>query len=152
MPARPIAFVQDWRTGANMALAFENHLSTACEYGEAGFHFEEGGCIAMALEIRAALIAQQHEAVLAVDRSACHVFVLCEGMLLDHHGWNPMREVDIVDEAALIELAVEWNIQDCLASDRIWAREIVTAAMEMAADTETSTSDAKLLESFKPIG
>jgi hypothetical protein len=121
-------------------MAFEDHLSKACEYGEAGFHFEEGGCIAMALEIRAALIAQQRESALAVDRSACHVFVLCEGMLLDHQGWNPMRVVDVIDETALVELAMVWDVHCRLPSDRAWAREIVEAAIEMTADLESSTS------------
>ncbi|MNU30350.1 hypothetical protein D3C71_188350 [compost metagenome] len=132
-------------------MAFENHLSTACEYGEAGFHFEEGGCIAMALEIREALIGQKRDAVLAVDRSACHVFVLCEGMLLDHRGWNPMREVDIVDETVLLRLAVDWDVHSRLSSDRAWAIEIVEAAIEMAADIESSISDDCSLESFARV-
>lgn len=119
-------------------MAFEDHLSKACEYGEAGFHFEEGGCIAMALEIRAALVAQQREAALAVDRAACHVLVRCEGMLLDHQGWSVMRDVDIVDEASLIELAKEWHVYRRLSSDRSWAREIIGAAIEMEASIESS--------------
>ncbi len=119
-------------------MAFEDHLSKACEYGEAGFHFEEGGCIAMALEIHAALVAQQRDAALVVDRSACHVLVRCEGMLLDHQGWSVMRDVDIVDEASLIELAKEWHVYRRLSSDRTWAREIIGTAIEMEASIESS--------------
>jgi hypothetical protein len=119
-------------------MAFEDHLSKACEYGEAGFHFEEGGCIAMALEIHAALVSQGRDAALAVDRVASHVFVLCEGMLLDHQGWNTMRAVDIVDEAALDRLAMDWQVHEQLGSDREWARGIIENACGMAAEIESS--------------
>jgi hypothetical protein len=117
-------------------IAFEDHLAKACEYGAAGFYFEEGGCIAMAIEIHAALLTHERGAAMAIDREACHVYVVCDGMLLDHQGWNAMRDVEIVDEAALVRIAKDWHVYRRLAHDRNWAREIVGNAVEMASNVE----------------
>jgi hypothetical protein len=117
-------------------IAFEDHLAKACEYGEAGFYFEEGGCIAMALELHCALISLGRSAAVAVDRDACHVYVVCDGMLLDHQGWNAMRDVEIVDESELVRIAKDWHVYRRLPHDRNWAREIVGSAVEMASNVE----------------
>lgn len=73
-----------------------------------------------------------------VDRETCHVYVICDGMLLDHQGWNAKRDVETVDEAELAKIAKDWHVYWRLGHDRNWAREIVGIAIEMTSDIEVS--------------
>jgi hypothetical protein len=59
-------------------------------------------------------------------------------MLLDHQGWNAMRNVETVSEDELIALAKKWHVFRLLPVDRRWAREIIDNAVAMAASSESS--------------
>lgn len=123
---------------------FEDYLSEACDKAEVGFYFEEGGCIAMALEIKAALEDDGHMAEIAVDHKACHVYAVADGMMFDHQGSRRLSEIDFIGQEELMVLAKAWAVYDALDPDRIVAREIIQNAKEIAAEATMRVSTPTL--------
>ena len=81
-------------------------MADACTLADAGFHFEEGGCFAMAVALGRAMVEDGHDPRLAFSPKALHAFVEVDGDLYDHAGRVSGRhEVDYVTEDRMRELA-----------------------------------------------
>lgn len=112
-------------------IALNRWLSTACEYAKAGFYFEEGGCLGMALALNDVFRRAGFKTKISKQCEADHVGVAVEGRFFDYQGFHttcftPMTRMD------LNRISVEWgNTPDDVASDRLWASEIISTALEL---------------------
>jgi len=111
---------------------FLDHMIDACSAAQAGFYFEEGGCIGMAIAIHDALQAEGCIPTFVSMTQTAHVAVMVDDIVYDHQGAcrNPHTVKPITLEQ-LHALGSEWNSD--IEADAAWAREIISLARDFAA-------------------
>jgi hypothetical protein len=119
--------------------AFIPFIQEACESEEAGFHFEEGGCYAMAFALQRVLRRMGIPTSLVVVGDGSHALCRVEEMLIDYTGasplahWNrrPLREISPLQLYRLGRRS-RWGTQ--MLDDIIWAEKIIRIATQFAED------------------
>ena len=114
-------------------MSYLDCLSEACGLSQVGFHFEEGGCFAMAVAIHDALLEDGHEPRLAFDRSAAHAFAEADLDLYDHQGRRHTRAgIEYVTRDGMRDLALSsGHSEEDFEIDLRDAMEIVGSAREL---------------------
>lgn len=116
------------------SLLFLQEMSEACERCEAGFHFEEGGCWAMA----AALQEEIGGSIQLRSDGFTHVHVEKDGIFFDHTGvCSPPTETTLIEgENQLKQIASRHGIDaQAYEADKAWAKQIIAHAKTMHLDT-----------------
>lgn len=127
---------------------FDSHLVDACTYAEAGFHFEEGGCFAMAEALHGAFLADGKNPRLKYAKDFVHVMVEVDGSLFDHQGrvFTPQKTVDIHIDDLRVLAAQHGQSMETLEGDKVWAEEIIENARRLASIRNRIVSSA--MENF----
>lgn len=125
---------------------FVEHLQTAIDQAEAGWHFEEGGCWGMALALRTAL-GPGSEIVVRDD--FVHAYVRAGGRTFDWQGESAFAGGRIVTRDQLIKEALANGCsQEQLEADTNWADQVIERARQLylhgdsAAEAELATAEA----------
>jgi hypothetical protein len=108
---------------------FLDHMIDACSAAQAGFYFEEGGCIGMAIALHDALREDGRSPRFVSMKRTAHVAVAVDGAAYDHQGEcsNP-QAFDTITREELLTLGNEWSSD--IESDTAWAREVISVARE----------------------
>ena len=125
---------------------FVEHLLTALDQAEAGWHFEEAGCWGMALALRTAL-GPGSEMIVRDD--FVHAYARADGRTFDWQGESAFAGGRIVTRDQLIKEALANGCsQEQLDADTAWADQIIERARQLhllgdsATDTELTTAEA----------
>ena len=120
-------------TYPRVVVALDQHLPQATAWVEAGFYFEEGGCIGMALALQDTLRRYGVTAPLALfPGSFKHAGVLVGKRFLDASGLG-LQDVAAapVTRHRLLEVAEEWgNTAEGVLSDQEYAQRAIDVALE----------------------
>jgi hypothetical protein len=114
--------------------AIDRWLPQAIEYAEAGFYYEEGGCVGMALALFDVFKEAGLKPRLARTVGFAHVGVVVGGRFFDSQGaaissmrWEPLTR------AQFQKVADEWAQDDnTVAADKSAAADIIVTAVELA--------------------
>lgn len=112
-------------------------MCDAAQQLEAGYYFEEGGCIAMAMALQKALHRDGCATQLSRKPSVNHLFVRGAHWTADHQGWG-MLDQDAASRLITLShsecrgLAHQWGITDSLEGDVEWAASIIECARGLA--------------------
>jgi hypothetical protein len=140
-----------------------HRMIEACTANEAGFHFEEGGCFAMARALHESFSKEDPFAAIAINRFFCHVVVRSGGVVHDHQGHlsaeQALNYTEIVAPEELEALALAAGQRpDEFDSDVDWARRVIRTAHEMAAvsnqiapEHQAKPSDPSSCRSLIPV-
>lgn len=112
---------------------FADHMSDACEFGEAGFHFEEGGCWGMALALYDFFMKIGETPQLVVQPNLTHAMVEVSGILYDHRGVSYSElPIEKITRDQLFEYAARagWTHEE-IHIDEAWASDIIQAAVSL---------------------
>ena len=116
-----------------IVVALDQHLPQATARVEAGFHFEEGGCIGMALALQDTLRRYGVEAPLALfPGDFKHAGVFVGKRFLDASGLG-LQEVTptLISPQRLFDVAREWgHTHEDVLSDKEWAQQAIDIALE----------------------
>jgi hypothetical protein len=116
---------------------FLDHMIDACSAAQVGFHFEEGGCIGMAIAMHEALEADGLQPSFRLMKYSDHVFVCAGDLLCDHQGaLHKYPECEHIDKEGLMKLGNIWNSD--VEDDTICAREVIALARELAQTSRPS--------------
>ena len=119
-------------TYPRVVVALDQHLPQATARVEAGFYFEEGGCIGMALALQDTLRRYGVTAPLALFPGFKHAGVLVGKRFLDASGLG-LQDVAAapVTRHRLLEVAEEWgNTAEGVLSDQEYAQQAIDIALE----------------------
>lgn len=114
---------------------FTKHLSDACTYAQAGFHFEEGGCFGMAAALYEAFVDDGYVPKIMAMDSICHMLVEVNGTLYDHQGIvrSTPKVHEVRADALAVHAVANGRSVDEFEADRNWARDIIAQARVLTA-------------------
>jgi hypothetical protein len=113
---------------------FLEYMMEAAEACQAGFHFEEGGCFAMAKALYEAFAEQGVIAETGVVRAWGHALVRVGDQFFDHSGvvLQSVAAFEPVPPEGLCALAEEYGWSEGeFDADYEWAKDIIQVAIEM---------------------
>lgn len=141
-PERLVAELQvavSSQRAADAMNAVTNYLWKTCEFVEAGFYFESGGCFGMALALHELFTKAGLAPQFAFSMAAGHAVVELDGKYYDYRGeTSAMPGMRIVSKEQLLSTAYAFShsaqAEQDLHRDKGYAETAINAALELVAE------------------
>jgi hypothetical protein len=116
-----------------------NWMMEACAANEAGFHFEEGGCFAMAKAMHEELVKIEPLATIAINPTFVHAVAMLGPLGIDHQGdltleYSKLYTKNVAPDDIEKEAFAAGHSEDDFSADLNWARNVIRTAKEMCLD------------------